>query len=168
MAAGAQERALPGSEDAAARGDHGVLLDHTRHCETLWDEADGHYALASFSFAVVLGNAVLLELGEYDAGSVPASGASSTLQERTLRSIARFAAANRWVNSQGTWGGRRLLGQHVRGLTPAAAAKLMWDDLDGDTTHTNVDKMIKGSMRTTSMSLRGIGEDPKSPLGWDP
>ena len=53
--------------DAVAATYLRVLLDHTRWSETQWDEAQGHYRTKDFGFAVVLGNAVLLTHGTYDA-----------------------------------------------------------------------------------------------------
>jgi hypothetical protein len=43
-----------------------VLLRHTRWAETRWDAAAGHYLATDFSFAVVLGNALVLTRGTYD------------------------------------------------------------------------------------------------------
>jgi F5/8 type C domain len=172
--------ATTGNEDDVATGYYRLLLEHTRWAETMWSPAGANYKLwvrsssgseptgslnpamyqsDSFAFTVVLGNAVLLKFGTYDENLAGVS--RDVLQQHTVDTIAHYAAANRWVTSQGTWGGSVYWDSTFEAYF-AAAAKLMWDDLDA-TTHTNVDKMIKGSANYI-VSL-GTGEDPKSP-GW--
>ena len=90
---------------------------------------------------MVLGNAVLLELGEYDADR--AGIRRELLQERTLRSIARFAATNRWVDPAGDWGARIYFDSTFEAYL-IAAARLQWHRLD-DRTRANVDTITRAA-----------------------
>jgi hypothetical protein len=171
---------VSGSEDDVAAGYYRILLEHTRWAETMWSPAAAEYKLwvrsasgsepagtanpalyqsDSFAFTVVLGNAVLLKFGTYDAGLAGVS--KDVLRQHTVDTIAHYAAANRWVDPQGSWGGSVYWDSTFESYF-AAAAKLMWDDLDA-TTRANVNKMIKGSADYV-VSI-GTGNDPKSP-GW--
>ncbi|MFB9837017.1 hypothetical protein [Actinoallomurus acaciae] len=161
-------------------GYHRILLEHTRWAETMWNPATAEYRLwvrsssgtepaatanpalyqsDSFAFTVVLGNAVPLRFGTYDAdlAGVP----RDVLRQHTVDTIAHYAAANRWVDARGTWGGDVYWDSTFESYF-AAAAKLMWADLDA-TTRVNIDKMIQGSANYV-VSI-GTGNDPKSP-GW--
>lgn len=57
----------PVDQDSIAATYYQALLTHTRWAETQWDDALGHYTAKDFGFAVVLGHAVLLTHGTYDA-----------------------------------------------------------------------------------------------------
>ena len=151
--------AAAASGDAVAAGYHEVLLDHTRHSETLWNEEAGHYELQSFGFAVVLGNAVLLRGGDYDAARAGVS--RETLEDRTVRSIAHFAATNRWVDPDGEWGGRVYFDSTFEAYF-VAAARLLWDRLD-DAARAHVDTITRAA--ADYVVALGTGEDPRSP-GW--
>jgi hypothetical protein len=179
-AAGSSAAAAAGSEDDVAAGYYRLLLEHTRWAETMWSPGTAGYRLwvhssagsepagtanpamyqnDSFAFTVVLGNAVLLRYGTYDEDLAGVS--RDVLRQHTLDTIAHYAAANRWVDPQGTWGGSVYWDSTFESYF-AAAAKLMWDDLDA-TTRADIDKMIKGAAGYI-VSL-GTGNDPKSP-GW--
>jgi hypothetical protein len=136
-AAGAHAAPIAGSEDAVAHGYHRLLLDHTRWAETTWDEAAGHYQLQDFNFVVVLGNAVLLRFGDYDAEVAGVS--RDVLRDHTLRTIAHFAASNRWVDPGGDWGVTTYWDSTFEAYF-VAAARLLWDELDAPT-RANVDRI---------------------------
>jgi hypothetical protein len=137
-----------------------VLLDHTRWSETQWDAAKGYYTATDFGFAVVLGNAVLLTHGSYDAGKAGIDAA--TLKDRTLASIAHFAASNR--NNGGTEWGKTLFFDTTFQLYFALAARLLWQDLDAGTRQL-VDSLIRNQAAyTTSLGTR---DDPLS-SPWTP
>jgi hypothetical protein len=179
-AAGSGAAAVAGSEDDVAAGYYRLLLEHTRWAETMWSPGTAGYRLwvrstagsepggtanpalyqsDSFAFTVVLGNAVLLRYGTYDESLAGVS--RDVLRQHTLDTIEHYAAANRWVDPKGTWGGSVYWDSTFESYF-AAAAKLMWDDLDA-TTQADIDKMIKGSANYV-VSI-GTGNDPKSP-GW--
>jgi hypothetical protein len=178
--AGPSAADVTGGEDDVAAGYYRLLLEHTRWAETMWNPGTAGYKLwvrssagtepagtanpalyqsDSFAFTVVLGNAVLLKFGTYDESLAGVS--RDVLQEHTVTTIAHFAAANRWVDPQGSWGGNVYWDSTFESYF-AAAAKLMWDDLD-TTTRADINKMIKGSANYV-VSI-GTGNDPKSP-GW--
>jgi hypothetical protein len=137
-----------------------VLLDHTHWSETQWDAAKGYYTATDFGFAVVLGNAVLLTHGIYDADKAGIDAA--TLKDRTVASIRHFAASNR--NNGGTEWGRKLFFDTTFQLYFVLAARLLWNDLDA-TTQKNVDSLIRNQAAyTTSL---GTGDDPLS-SPWTP
>jgi hypothetical protein len=169
--------ATTGSEDDVAAGYYRLLLEHTRWAETMWSPGTAGYRLwvhssavaepsgtanpalyqnDSFAFTVVLGNAVLLKFGTYDEKLAGVS--RDVLRQHTVDTIAHYAAADRWVDSQGSWGGSVYWDSTFESYF-AAAAKLMWDDLNA-TTRADIDKMIKGSAGYV-VSL-GTGSDPKS------
>ncbi|MZD10707.1 hypothetical protein GTW43_37370 [Streptomyces sp. SID5785] len=146
--------------DAVAAVYHRVLLDHTHWSETQWDASAGHYTGKDFGFAVVLGHAVLLTHGTYDADRTGVDRA--TLKERTLATIRHFAASNRLTG--GTEWGRKLFFDTTFQSYFLLAARLLWDDLDG-ATRTRIDTITREQAAyTTSL---GTGDDPDSG-SWTP
>jgi hypothetical protein len=146
--------------DPVAETYYRVLLDHTHWSETQWDAAKGYYTATDFGFAVVLGNAVLLTHGTYDADKAGIDAA--TLKDRTIASIRHFAASNR--NNGGTEWGKTLFFDTTFQLYFALAARLLWDDLDA-ATRKDVDSLIRNQAAyTTSL---GTGDDPLS-SPWTP
>ncbi|MGW4235717.1 discoidin domain-containing protein [Streptomyces sp. NPDC004749] len=141
--------------DAVAATYLRVLQDHTRWSETQWDEARGHYRAKDFGFAVVLGNAVLLTHGAYDAAR--AGTDPETLKRRTLATIRHFAASSRLTGGD-EWG-RKLFFDTTFQSYFILAARLLWQDLD-TTTRTNVDTIVREQAAYT-VSL-GSGDDPAS------
>ncbi|MGH3376656.1 MAG: discoidin domain-containing protein [Actinoallomurus sp.] len=115
------------------------------------------YQSDSFAFTVVLGDAVLLRFGTYDESLAGVS--RDVLRQRTLETIAHYAAVNRWVDPKGTWGGSVYWDATFESYF-AAAARLMCDDLD-PATRTNVDAMVRGAANNV-VSL-GTGTDPRAP-----
>ncbi|CAK7279398.1 discoidin domain-containing protein [Streptomyces misionensis] len=159
-AAGHTGTGAPSAPDPVADVYYRVLLDHTHWSETQWDAAKGHYTATDFGFAVVLGNAVLLTHGTYDAAKAGIDAA--TLKDRTVASIRHFAASNR--NNGGTEWGKTLFFDTTFQLYFALAARLLWPDLDA-TTQENVDALIRNQAAyTTSL---GTGDDPRS-APWTP
>ncbi|MGW2325892.1 discoidin domain-containing protein [Streptomyces sp. NPDC001700] len=141
--------------DSIAAIYHRVLLHHTNWSETQWDGAKGHYTLKNFGFAVVLGNAVLLTHGSYDADLAGID--SETLKKRTLASIRHFAASNRLTG--GTEWGRTLFFDTTFQSYFLLAARLLWDDVDA-TTRKHIDTITREQAAyTTSL---GTGDDPDS------
>ncbi|MET8473644.1 discoidin domain-containing protein [Streptomyces sp. NPDC006422] len=134
---------------------HRVLLDHTRWSETQWDAAAGHYTAKDFGFAVVLGHAVLLTQGTYDAERAGVD--RDTLKERTLATIRHFAASNRLTGGK-EWG-RKLFFDTTFQSYFVLAARLLWDDLD-DTTRERVDTITREQAAYTTWL--GTGDDPDS------
>jgi F5/8 type C domain len=128
------------SEDGPAGVYYRLLLKHTRWMETQWDEAAGRYSATSFAFAGVLGNAVLLKFGSYDAELAGVS--RETLLDHTVRTIRHYAASNRHAGGQ-QWG-RVIFWDSTYEAYFAAAAKLLWDQLD-EQTRSNVDAIVAGS-----------------------
>ncbi|NGN65596.1 discoidin domain-containing protein [Streptomyces sp. A7024] len=155
---GAAARAAGGADtppDEIAATYHRVLLHHTKWSETQWDATKGHYTNKDFGFAVVLGNAVLLTHGSYDADVAGID--RETLKKRTLASIRHFAASNRLTG--GTEWGRKLFFDTTFQSYFILAARLLWDDLDG-TTRKNIDTITREQAAyTTSL---GTGDDPDS------
>ncbi|GAA0928041.1 hypothetical protein GCM10009575_029160 [Streptomyces rhizosphaericus] len=141
--------------DAVAATYLRVLLDHTRWSETQWDEAQGHYTAKDFGFAVVLGNAVLLTHGTYDAAR--AGTDRETLERRTLATIRHFAASNRLTGGD-EWG-RTLFFDTTFQSYFVLAARLLWKDLD-TATRRNVETIVREQAVYTA-SL-GSGDDPAS------
>ncbi|MFI6349209.1 discoidin domain-containing protein [Streptomyces sp. NPDC050560] len=144
-----------GAPDEVAATYHRVLLSHTRWSETQWDDTRGYYTDKDFGFAVVLGNALLLTRGTYDAGL--AGTDERTLRERTLATIRHFAASNRLTG--GTQWGRTLFFDTTFQLYFVLAARLLWDELD-DTTRKNVDTIVREQAAYTTGL--GTGDDPGS------
>jgi type II secretory pathway pseudopilin PulG len=161
LAAAAVAAAAPiaGSEDQDAAEYYTLLEHHTRWVETTWDAAAGSYKLADYDFGSVLGNAVLLKFGTYDASQTGIS--RDLLADHTVRTIERFAASNRWVNPSGEWG-RGVYFDSTFESYFVAGARLMWDDLDA-TTRANVDTIAREA--ADNIVALGAGNDPLSP-GW--
>lgn len=135
-----------GAPDETAANYYAALLRHTRWVETVWDESAGVYQAKDMNFAVVLGNAVLLTHGEYDAdlAGVP----EDTLREHTLATIEHYAATNRLVDPDGTWG-RQLFWDSTFQSYFLAAGTLLWDELD-PTTRANLTTIATGQSRYTA------------------
>lgn len=151
-----QAAAAAGPEpDAIAQTYHRVLLAHTRWSETQWDAAQGHYTDKDFGFAVVLGNAVLLTRGTYDAERAGVD--KDTLHARTLATLKHFAASNRLTG--GTQWGRKLFFDTTFQSYFILAARLLWDDLD-DATRRDVDTIVREQARYTE--ALGTDDDPDS------
>jgi hypothetical protein len=137
-----------------------VLLSHTRWSEEQWDAAQGHYTAQDFGFAVVLGNAVLLTRGPYDAERAGVD--QDTLRARTVATVRHFAASNRLTG--GTEWGRTLFFDTTFQSYFVLAARLLWDDLD-EATRRNVDTIVREQAQYTAQL--GTGDDPAS-AGWTP
>ncbi|MER5948110.1 discoidin domain-containing protein [Streptomyces sp. NPDC001904] len=146
--------------DGIAAVYHRVLLRHTRWSETQWDESQGHYTAKDFGFAVVLGNALLLTHGDYDADL--AGIGRDELARRTLATLRHFAASNRLAG--GSEWGRTLFFDTTFQLYFVLAARLLWDDLDA-TTRANVDRITREQAAYTQ--ALGTGNDPASG-SWTP
>ncbi len=156
--------ATPGIALARERGVadiyYEVLLRHTRWSETQYDQAAGRYRRTDFGFAVVLGNAVLLTRGGYDAAL--AGVEKDVLRQRTLATIRHFAASN--VLAGGTEWGKTLFWDTTFQSYFVLAARLLWHELDAPT-RANVEAIARGQADyTTSL---GTGNDPRSG-GWTP
>ncbi|ADJ47011.1 hypothetical protein AMES_5186 [Amycolatopsis mediterranei S699] len=160
---------LPGLARAAAGGGPPdpvaatylrVLLRHTRWAEQQFDPAAGTYPARDFTFAVVLGNAVLLTRDGYDA--TIAGVGRETLRAHTLATIRRFAASNRLAG--GSEWGRKLFFDTTFQSYFVLAARLLWTDLD-DPTRQNVERITaEQAAYTTAL---GTGDDPDSG-SWTP
>ncbi|MEV6174132.1 discoidin domain-containing protein [Streptomyces sp. NPDC051954] len=137
-----------------------VLLSHTRWSEGQWDPTQGHYTDKDFGFAVVLGNAVLLTRGPYDAERAGVD--KDTLRARTLATVKHFAASNRLAG--GTQWGRKLFWDTTFQSYFVLAARLLWDDLD-EATRRDVDAIVREQAQYTTQL--GTGDDPDSD-GWTP
>ncbi|MEU1472825.1 discoidin domain-containing protein [Streptomyces sp. NPDC005761] len=146
--------------DSIAETYYQVLLTHTRWAETQWDSALGHYTAKDFGFAVVLGNAVLLTQGSYDAAI--AGVGKEELRSRTLATIKHFAASNRLTG--GTEWGRKLFFDTTFQLYFVLAARLLWDQLD-PVTRQNVDTIASEQAQYTT--ALGSRTDPASG-SWTP
>ncbi|GAA3628908.1 discoidin domain-containing protein [Lentzea roselyniae] len=137
-----------------------VLLRHTRWAETQYDPVAGRYRRTDFGFAVVLGNAVLLTRGNYDAAL--AGIEKDVLRQHTLATIKHFAASN--VLAGGTEWGNTLFWDTTFQSYFVLAARLLWPDLDA-ATRADVETIARGQADyTTSL---GTGNDPRSG-GWTP
>lgn len=137
-----------------------VLLRHTRWAETQYDATAGRYRRTDFGFAVVLGNAVLLTRGSYDAAL--AGVEKNVLRDHTLATIRHFAASN--VLAGGTEWGKTLFWDTTFQSYFVLAARLLWPDLDA-ATRANVEAIARGQAEyTTSL---GTGNDPRSG-SWTP
>ncbi|MEV6757693.1 discoidin domain-containing protein [Streptomyces sp. NPDC051214] len=155
-AAAAEARAETKAEaDVVADTYYRVLLSHTRWSETQWDAAQGHYTNKDFGFAVVLGNAVLLTRGVYDAERAGVS--RDTLRTRTLATLKHFAASNRLTG--GTQWGRKLFFDTTFQSYFVLAARLLWADLD-EATRRNVDTIVREQAQYTE--ALGTDDDPDS------
>ncbi|MGI5500856.1 discoidin domain-containing protein [Lentzea sp. CA-135723] len=137
-----------------------VLLRHTRWAETQYDATAGRYRRTDFGFAVVLGNAVLLTRGTYDAGL--AGVEKDVLRDHTLATIKHFAASN--LLAGGTEWGKTLFWETTFQSYFVLAARLVWPDLDAQT-RANVEAIARGQAEyTTSL---GTANDPRSG-SWTP
>lgn len=146
-------------DDEVARTYYQVLLRHTRWSETQWNGND-RYRAADFGFGVVLGNAVLLTRGTFDAEVAGIDEA--TLRARTVATIANYARTNRLVG--GSEWGRTLFWDSTFQTYFLLAARLLWDELD-EPTRTRIDT-ISREQSAYAASL-GTGNDPASG-GWTP
>ncbi|MCG8926008.1 discoidin domain-containing protein [Lentzea sp. CC55] len=139
---------------------HEVLLRHTRWAETQYDSTAKRYRRTDFGFAVVLGNAVLLTRGAYDAAL--AGIGKEVLREHTLATIKHFAASN--VLAGGAEWGKTLFWDTTFQSYFVLAARLLWPDLDA-ATRANVEAIARGQADyTTSL---GTADDPRSG-SWTP
>ncbi|MGW6935483.1 discoidin domain-containing protein [Lentzea sp. NPDC054927] len=137
-----------------------VLLRHTKWAETQYDATAGRYRRTDFGFAVVLGNAVLLTRGNYDAAL--AGVEKDVLREHTLATIKHFAASNVLAGG-GEWG-KTLFWDTTFQSYFVLAARLLWPDLD-PATRSDVEVIARGQADyTTSL---GTGNDPRSG-SWTP
>ncbi|WP_328580902.1 discoidin domain-containing protein [Streptomyces sp. NBC_00370] len=150
----------PSAPDDVAGAYYQALLTHTQWSETQWDAAKGYYTAKDFGFAVVLGNALLLTRGTYDAKSAGVD--EKTLLSHTLDTIKHFAASNRLTG--GTEWGRTLFFDTTFQLYFVLAARLLWDQLD-DATRANVDTIVQAQAEFTTGL--GTGNDPASGT-WTP
>ncbi|GHH56383.1 discoidin domain-containing protein [Lentzea cavernae] len=137
-----------------------VLLRHTRWAETQYDATAGRYRRTDFGFAVVLGNAVLLTRGTYDAAL--AGVEKDVLEAHTLATIKHFAASN--VLAGGAEWGKTLFWDTTFQSYFVLAARLLWPGLDA-ATRANVEAIARGQADyTTSL---GTANDPRSG-SWTP
>ncbi|SDF34197.1 F5/8 type C domain-containing protein [Lentzea fradiae] len=139
---------------------HEALLRHTRWAQTQYDAAAGWYRRTDFGFAVVLGNAVLLTRGAYDAAL--AGVEQDVLRQHTLATIKHFAASNVLAGG-GEWG-KTLFWDTTFQSYFVLAARLLWSDLDA-ATRADVEAITRGQAEYTA-SL-GTSDDPRSG-GWTP
>ncbi|GAB2965835.1 discoidin domain-containing protein [Amycolatopsis acidiphila] len=146
--------------DLVAATYYRVLLRHTQWAEQQFDATLGYYRATDFSFAVVLGNAVLLTRGDYDAALAGVD--RETLRAHTLATIRHFAAGN--VVAGGSEWGETLFFDTTFQSYFVLAARLLWTDLD-DATRAAVDRIVRGQAAYTA-SL-GTADDPRSG-GWTP
>lgn len=153
-------KADPAAAGPVAEAYYRVLLSHTRWSESQWDAAQGHYTDKDFGFAVVLGNAILLSRGTYDAERAGVD--KDTLRARTLATLKHFAASNRLTG--GTQWGRKLFFDTTFQSYFVLAARLLWDDLD-ETTRRHVDTIAREQAQYTAQL--GTANDPDSG-GWSP
>jgi len=155
---GGQTDATPahGAPDTVAADYYAALLRHTRWVESVWDEPAGVYQAKDMNFAVVLGNAVLLAHGEYDEELAGVS--EDELRSHTLATIEHYAATNRLVDPDGTWG-RQLFWESTFQSYFLAAGTLLWDELDA-ATRTNLTTIATSQSRYTADL--DFGDDPLS------
>jgi len=155
----------PAAQDAVAQDEvaqtyYEVLLRHTNWVEQQWDEAAGSYKFANQTFTAVLGNAVILTRGDYDAEVTGVDRA--TLLDHTLRTITYYAASNRF--NGGTQWGKTLFWEATYESYFVLGAHLLWDQLDQQT-RDRVDAITKGQA-DYAQSL-GTANDPASG-SWSP
>ena len=155
-ASNAAETPAYGAPDSIAAQYYGALQRHTRSAETQCDATAGVYKFADFNFAVVLGNAVLVTHGDYDAALAGVS--KETLKQKTVATITHYAALNRFINPSGTWG-KKLFWDSTFQSYFLVAGKLLWNDLDA-VTRTNLTTIAAEQSRYTA-SLN-YGDEPLS------
>jgi hypothetical protein len=132
-----------------------VLLRHTRWAEQQFDAAAGIYPARDFTFAVVLGNALLLTRDGYDAAVAGVD--RDTLKAHTLATIRHFAASN--LLTGGTEWGRKLFFDTTFQSYFLLAARLLWTELDA-ATRAHVERITtEQAAYTTAL---GTGDDPAS------
>ncbi|MDF2506451.1 MAG: hypothetical protein K0Q52_310 [Microbacterium sp.] len=148
--------AAHGAPDDIAADYYAALLRHTRWVNTVWDPAINAYQSKDFNFAVVLGNAVLLTHGEYDAEITGIS--KEQLHQRTVDTIRYYAAKNRFVDPNGTWG-KRLFWDSTFQSYFLDAGRVLWDALDAQT-QKNLETIAIG--QSTYTSDLNYGNDPLS------
>lgn len=153
-AAVARAATAPGTDEVADTY-YRVLLDHTRWSETQWDAARGFYTDKDFGFAVVLGHAVLLTRGTYDAERAGVD--RETLRKRTLATIKQFAATNR-LTGGGVWGKKLFFDTTFQSYF-VLAARLLWADLD-DQVRADIDAITREQAAFTTEL--GTADDPAS------
>ncbi|GAA3909164.1 discoidin domain-containing protein [Actinoplanes auranticolor] len=137
-----------------------LLHMHTRWVEEQWDPSISAYRAADFRFAAVLGNAVLLGLDDYDARLADVD--AGTLKAKTVATIQRFAATNRFAG--GTEWGRQLFWDSTFELYFVLAARLLWAELDTQTRR-NVQQIAVGQ----ASYAYGLGSDDDPLSGdWSP
>ncbi|MER5267567.1 discoidin domain-containing protein [Actinosynnema sp. NPDC002837] len=150
----------PVEVDSVARVYYEVLSRHTRWAEQQYDPVAGRYRRTDFGFAVVLGNAVLLTRGDYDAELTGV--AKSVLHAHTVDTIRHFAASN--VLAGGAEWGKTLFWDTTFQSYFVLAARLLWAGLD-PATRAAVDVIARGQAAYTA--ALGTGNDPRSG-GWTP
>ncbi|MBE1494232.1 hypothetical protein H4696_001332 [Amycolatopsis lexingtonensis] len=152
--------AAAGPPDPVAATYLRVLLRHTRWAEQQFDTKAGVYPARDFTFAVVLGNAVLLTRDGYDPEVAGVD--RDTLKAHTLATIRHFAASN--LLTGGTEWGRRLFFDTTFQSYFLLAARLLWTDLDA-ATRANVERITTGQAAYTT----ALGEDDDPTSGsWTP
>lgn len=150
------EAAAYAAPDDTAADYYAALLRHTRWVNSVWDPSIGAYQSKDFNFAVVLGNAVLLTHGEYDAELAGIS--EGELRQRTIDTIRHYSGTNRFVDPNGTWG-KRLFWDSTFQSYFLDAGRLMWDELDAQTQQ-NLETIAVGQSSYTADL--DYGNDPLS------
>ncbi|HEY9306895.1 MAG TPA: discoidin domain-containing protein [Microbacterium sp.] len=145
-----------GAPDEIAADYYAALLRHTRWVNAVWDPAINAYQSKDFNFAVVLGNAVIVTHGEYDAEITGIS--KDQLTQRTIDTIRYYAAKNRFVDPNGTWGKKMFWDSTFQSYF-LDAGRVLWDQLDA-TTQQNLETIAVGQSAYTS-DLQ-YGNDPLS------
>lgn len=145
-----------GAPDETAADYYAALLRHTRWVNTVWDPSINAYEFKDFNFAVVLGNAVLLTHGEFDADLAESS--KEQLRQRTIDTIRYYATKNRFVDPNGTWGQKMFWDSTFQSYF-LDAGRLLWDELDAQT-QKNLEMIAVG--QSTYTSDLNYGDDPRS------
>lgn len=148
--------AAHGAPDDIAADYYAALLRHTRWVNTVWDPTINAYQSKDFNFAVVLGNAVILTHGEYDETLTGIS--KEQLRQRTVDTIRYYAAKNRFVDPNGTWG-KRLFWDSTFQSYFLDAGRVLWGELDA-TTQKNLETIAVG--QSTYTADLDHGHDPLS------
>ncbi|MFF2495443.1 discoidin domain-containing protein [Agromyces sp. NPDC058064] len=145
-----------GAPDEIAADYYAALLRHTRWVNTVWDPAINAYQFKDFNFAVVLGNAVIVTHGDYDAEITGIS--KDELTQRTIDTIRYYAAKNRFVDPNGTWGKKMFWDSTFQSYF-LDAGRVLWDRLDA-TTQQNLETIAVGQSAYTA--ALDHGDDPLS------